>query len=199
MKYFVVVVLLLIITGSGYWIRIKKNVESTVGKVANHMVLPNEVPTEATVSDKEKLEGKFFAKAELGDKVLIYSIAGKAILYRPSTDKIIEVGPVVLTDNNPEPGLKEQVKLEVMNGSKESELASKFADDVFSKIDNITVTGKTTAKNKYEKTMIVILNEKFSDVGQGLAEGLNANISEMPKGEQAPDADIVVILGNSHL
>lgn len=68
-------------------------IKESVGKL---MVLPeNEVPTYATVNDLEPLKGNlFFEKARLGDKVLVYSKNGKAILYRPSENKIIEVGPL---------------------------------------------------------------------------------------------------------
>lgn len=51
----------------------------------------DETPTIATVSDITKLQGQpFFAKAQNGDKVYVYSNAKKAILYRPSENKIIE-------------------------------------------------------------------------------------------------------------
>lgn len=66
---------------------------SYIAEIKKFMDLPEgEEPTLATVSDREKLQGQpFFAKAENGDKVLIYSQAKKAILYRPSSNKIIEV------------------------------------------------------------------------------------------------------------
>ena len=57
--------------------------------------LPDEQPTIMTVSDPTKLSDQpFFAEAAQGDKVLVYSGADKVILYRPSQDKIIAIGPL---------------------------------------------------------------------------------------------------------
>jgi len=71
-----------------------------VGKL---MVLPTvEQPTVATVSDVTKLiDQPFFANAKNGDKVLIYTQSKKAILYRESINKIVEVAPVNLGSNTP--------------------------------------------------------------------------------------------------
>jgi hypothetical protein len=68
-------------------------VQDIIGKVGKIVDLPkNETPTIATVSDVTKLNGQeFFAKAQNGDKVIIYAKAQKAYLYRPGTDKLIEV------------------------------------------------------------------------------------------------------------
>ncbi len=73
-----------------------KETERLVKEIGEVMVLPEEeTPTLATVQDKSKLQDQdFFKNAENGDKVLVYMTAKKAILYRPSTKKIIEVSPV---------------------------------------------------------------------------------------------------------
>ncbi|MFZ2555697.1 MAG: hypothetical protein WAX57_02565 [Minisyncoccia bacterium] len=69
-----------------------------VEKVGKLMLLPeDEQPTLATVSDLGSLEGQlFFANAELGDIVLMYPKASRAILYSPSRNKIIEVAPITV-------------------------------------------------------------------------------------------------------
>lgn len=77
-------------------------IDSITEKVSLLMDIPSEKPTIATISDASKLKDQpFFAKAQNDDKVLIFNAAQKAILYRPSTNKIIEVAlykpPVVNT------------------------------------------------------------------------------------------------------
>lgn len=70
-----------------------KELVDAVGKLIE---LPgDEQPTIATVTDADKLRNQtFFLNAQNGDRVLIYTTAKKAILYRPSINKIIEVAPV---------------------------------------------------------------------------------------------------------
>jgi hypothetical protein len=71
-------------------------VKALITEVGYIMLLPTgEQPTVATVSDLAKLKDQvFFNNAKLGDKILIYTNAKKAILYNPTTKKIIEVAPV---------------------------------------------------------------------------------------------------------
>jgi hypothetical protein len=68
------------------------NIINEVGKL---IVLPtDEIPTIATVTDLSQLKNQpFFANAKVGDDVLIYSQAQKAILYDPSLNKIVEMAP----------------------------------------------------------------------------------------------------------
>src|SRR3990167_2486795 len=70
--------------------------EKLVEEIGKVVELPaDEIPLIATVEDRTELYDKpFFAKAQNGDKVLVYNNAKKAYLYRPSTKKIINIGPV---------------------------------------------------------------------------------------------------------
>lgn len=75
--------------------------QALLNKVGKLMELPDGEAVVATVSDKTKLEDQpFFAKAENGDKVLIFSESSMAIIYRESTDKIINSGPIAITSSD---------------------------------------------------------------------------------------------------
>jgi len=102
------VVLLVAIGAAGYFyfqiVQLKKTpanvaaaqLKDTVDKVSRLILLPSdETPTIASVSDPALLKNQpFFDKAQKGDKVLIYANAKEAVLYRPSTNMIINVAPV---------------------------------------------------------------------------------------------------------
>ncbi len=81
-----------------------KEEKDIITKVSNIYLIPsNEEPTVATVSDPSILKDQsFFTQAEKGDKVLIFNKAGKAVLYRPSLNKIIEITSVKNNSNNNE-------------------------------------------------------------------------------------------------
>lgn len=81
----------------------KKETAEVMAKVGKLMVLPlGETPTLATVSDPEALKDQvFFALAQKGDKVLIYSQSKKAILYSVELNKIIDVAPLNVGTQKP--------------------------------------------------------------------------------------------------
>jgi len=94
-------------------IRAKEEYDTLVKKVGTNLDLPKgESPTVATVTDVNQLKGQvFFKNAQNGDKVMIYTQARKAILYRPSTNKIIEVGPIsVLNSPVPHPTMASSIE-----------------------------------------------------------------------------------------
>jgi hypothetical protein len=101
--YRMLVLVLLVIAllwGAGYVyknnIRPQAGNASTVEKISKLIILPaDETPTIATVSDLEALKGQpFFADAKVGDIVLIYANAKKAILYDPVLNKIVNATSV---------------------------------------------------------------------------------------------------------
>jgi len=75
-----------------------EEVKKVVSEVGRYISLPDdETPSMATVADPSALKDQpFFAKAEAGDIVLIYATSRKAILWRPSNSKIIEVSAINL-------------------------------------------------------------------------------------------------------
>lgn len=79
----------------------KLETEILVSRVSKLVELPSgEQPTVATVQDVSKLQNQaFFKNAQNGDKVLIYTEAKRAILFRPSTNKVLEIAPVNIGNN----------------------------------------------------------------------------------------------------
>jgi hypothetical protein len=103
------VILVVLVGGLAYYYRqqyweirnnpqklIQDEVSAVVEQVRQIMVLPEgEVPTLATVTDPSKLKDQpFFARAKVGDKVLLYTNARRAILFDPVNNKIVEVAPI---------------------------------------------------------------------------------------------------------
>lgn len=80
----------------------EKEVKDVVTRVGSLMILPsNETPQVATIEDAESLAKTqaFFANSTNGDQILIYLKDQKAIIYRPSENIIVNVGPII-TDNS---------------------------------------------------------------------------------------------------
>jgi len=73
-----------------------QDVTTLIKSIGELTILPTgEEPTIATVMDISKLkEQPFFENALVGDRLIIYSESKRAILYRPSENKIIEIGPI---------------------------------------------------------------------------------------------------------
>lgn len=69
---------------------------SLVKKVGKLMMLPPGTPAIFVIQDPTQLSGQqpFFAGAQKGDQLLVYSDSAKAIIYSPSRNIIVNVGPV---------------------------------------------------------------------------------------------------------
>jgi hypothetical protein len=76
---------------------IDRQVKALVAKVSKLVSLPTtETPRIQTVTDANtaRKQSAFYDKAKNGDKVLLYVNSRKAIIYRPSTNKVIVEAPI---------------------------------------------------------------------------------------------------------
>lgn len=83
----------------------QQQTQNLINKVGKLTKLPSgETPTVADVSNAAaaRQQSAFFDSAQNGDKVLMYVKAGEAVLYRPSTNKVVLVAPLSIT-NTPTP------------------------------------------------------------------------------------------------
>lgn len=80
-------------------------VETLTQVVSKSLDLPkDETPVTATVTDTKILpKEKFFSYAQNGDNILMYKKHKLAILYRPSTGKVITEATLVFQDITPTP------------------------------------------------------------------------------------------------
>ncbi len=201
-------------------------VKATVKRVSQIMELPpDETPTIATVSDKSKLaQQDFFKRAENGDKVLIYAKAQKAILYRPSTNKIIDVVPVRTAEPTAQPAATTQtvepttvqqdlslssptaapsptkapiINIAMYNGTTKQGLSYKLESVLKTKYQVQVSTRQEAANKDYTRTEVIDISGKYKDQISDIAAFLNADVQNLPKGEVEPEAtDILVIIGS---
>jgi len=60
-------------------------------QIGQTLALPDETPVVTTIQDVTKFNNQaFFKNAQNGDKLLLFAKAGRVVLYRPSTQKVIE-------------------------------------------------------------------------------------------------------------
>lgn len=166
----------------------KAETEALVAQVSKLIDLPkDETPTIATVLDKEKLKDQpFFAGAENGDKILIFTKAKKAIIFRPSQNRLINVGPIALDQ-------KAQVTIGLVNAGGDMAGVEKKLNEKFS--GGINITSKTDAKNKrnIDKTTVVDLSGSNAEAAKQIAQELGGEVGEMPAGEPKPENVAIVI------
>jgi hypothetical protein len=180
-------------------------VDLLMNRLSQMMELPDEAPTLATVTDKNKLADQpFFQKAQNGDKVLIFPQAKKALLYRPETKKIIDVVPVRTVENQATPTARltkqEPLSAVLYNGTTvfgltfkvEGMLAGRFP---FLQVQDRQMAGRTD----YGKTLVVDLAGDDAERAQEIARFLGADLGELPEGEVKPNADILIIVGGDQV
>jgi len=189
-------------TGSG---------EDLLSRVGRHIRLPEGDPQIATVANIDNLvkEQPFFKGAKNGDRVLIYT--DKVIVYDEQDDIIVNVGFLL---NTPQAATStaatstkstvqkedsekvEKLTIEVRNGSTVRGLAGKTRNKIIQD-DSFTVTGvANAARSNYEEGVVVDLTDgNKQDLIFKLKDLLGLRVvSELPPGEVASPAEVVVIV-----
>ena len=167
----------------------------TVGKL---ILLPEGEPLIAAIQDASSLKQAqpFFASSENGDQLLVY--ADKAFIYRPSADKLINVGPVYRADNPDQTAAvaaSEAIQLEFRNGSRKTGAARALADQLAGLSGYAIAQITNAATSTYDLTEIFNLTGKnISPIQQQL--GLANSAPKLPPDEAASAADAVVIVGD---
>ena len=196
----------------------QKDVDTTVAAVSKLMVLPSEeIPSVATVLDKDKLKDQpFFGGVENGDKLLVFGKAMQAIIYRPSSNKIIKVGPIFINDttqnelSNNDVTTTEQIvapqseevvassslKMAYYNGTAIKNLSAQTEGIVKLNFPSYeTVVLSNANKQDYQQSIVVDLSGQHTNEVEELSKLLNAQVQSLPDGEKKPDADILIISG----
>lgn len=189
----------------------KAEIADLLREISRSMELPSTVePSLATVSDASKLKNQIlFTNAQNGDKLLIFADVKKAILYRPSTKKIIDVAllsapatqsatqqPSVSITNKT--GLPQQAKFYLLNGTQTVGLTKSYEKVLVSKVPGATVVDRDNAKNQATKqTLLVDVSGKNSDAARAVGAALSVTLGTLPPGEATPPAgvDFVLIVG----
>ena len=174
-----------------------KTVVATIGKFA---ILPEkETPTVATITDVNKLNAQpFFKQAKNGDKVVIYPLARKIILYRPSLQKIVDITAMSVDTTQPitTPTVQAPAQVAVLNGTPVTGLAAKTSLLLEKKVQDMLVIKKTSASElTYKKTIVFISDVKFEKKAQEIAQIVDGQIGQIPENERIQGADIIVLLG----
>jgi hypothetical protein len=169
---------------------------SNVGKL---ILLPHSSPTIFTVTDVKKLQVQpFFHQAKNGDRLLIYSNEQEAILYRPSQNMLIKVGPIAPAPQQLlQQATTQQVNVGLLNGTSVIGITTKVAQQIQKSDQHAIITIKQQAHNtNYVKTLVVVIHQTAQQRAQELATLLHAAMGSLPQGEIVPaSVDVLIIVG----
>jgi hypothetical protein len=171
------------------------HMKALVSEISKILELPsNETPTTALVTDEKSVRKQpFFIHAKKGDEVLIYANNKLAVLYRPSAHKIINVGPINGTVSYA------KTTVTVRNGTK----AAAYVNDVSAKLTASFPNAKLSPsppanRSDFPKTIVIPLNDKSQDIAAQIADAIHGQVGIIPTGEDTPNTDILIIIGQDY-
>lgn len=176
--------------------------QKLLSRVKKHMVLPEEQPAIISINNPKELAKRedFFKPAQENDLLLLYR--NKAILYRSSTDKIVDVQPVRTPNTSTQQRRRtntstqtNSISVDVRNGGAASGSASELAERL-EKRPQYTVTNVGNAATSTYRENILIHNNTETDIST-LEQQLGvSSTTELPQGESSSNADAIIILAD---
>lgn len=187
-------------------VQAQEDAKKLVAQVGQLMDIPtSEQPTIATVTDKSKLADQpFFLRAQNGDKVLIFTQDKRVILFRPSTNKIIDVTPISTDAAGANSGTTAAptttakvatVRVALYNGSTTAGMTTKAAEKLKAEYPQVIVATKGIAhQTDYTQTQVIDLTGDNSVLAGQLASTFGGTVAQLPAGETKPDTDLLIIM-----
>jgi hypothetical protein len=174
----------------------KKEQQDVLDKLKKIIILPDETPVLATVLDKESLkEQPFFKDSINGDKILIFPKAKKAVVYRVSENKIVNVGPIAVDQKA---AVLPKAKVAVVTRAKSSTNYDQFIsqlDSNFAAVTEVADRTNSTISKDLTDSFIFDKSTKFTETKKQLIDKLGLKeANSAPDGDVMPDADIIIYL-----
>jgi len=173
----------------------QQQMQQLVAQVDKLIELPTgENPTVATVTDQAAVRNQpFFVQAKTGDKVLLYTGHHYAYLYRPSSNKLINVGPINGTVSYT------QFSVALRNGTPQSDLMETVAAKLQNSFPNGKLTEKTAAqRTTYPSTIVIPMKDSDDVLATQVADTLGGQVGILPIGESKSPADLLIIIGQDY-
>lgn len=170
----------------------RQAVLTKVGKLA---ILPgNETPALANVVDKTKLQANgVLREAENGDLVLIYTQNARIIIYRPSDNKIVDMGPLVTGTQG---SIYITSRFTILDGSGGASSFGKISQAISAAFPNARITNAGTAPRTFPQTILIDPSGNNPSLTQQLADTLKIHTGLVPTGVKVPTgADFLLIIG----
>ena len=161
-----------------------------------------ETPSLAVVTDEKALSQSnvFFKDVKNDDYVLFFSKA--AVVYRPSTDAIVIAGPIVFqgqvagAEQATTTPQVDPANIDILNGTGQSGVAADYKTKLEAAIPAYKVVKTGSPNGNFPTSKLYNLTGKNVSLLEA-AMGVKAE-TELPSGEAATTADIVIILGEDY-
>lgn len=171
-----------------------ETIDDILSAVREHIILDfSDRPLIVRIDDAQTLREQqdFFANSKNGDIVIVYH--ERAILYRPSRDILVNVGPVNFAETEQNEKQEIGISIDIRNGSEVAGLAGSMGEILKTKNYEIYKVSDAN-RNDYEEDVLVNMSGKNISY---LEDDLGIkSVDVLPVGEARSKADVVMILGN---